>query len=488
MKKLLCVVLLYTFFACQQNNSTSPEIKKLDQLIIDIKQSLDVPGFAVGVIKDGKVFYKGAHGVQGKDSQEPLTTKSMFHMASVSKPFVATCIVQLAEKGKIVLDEKLTYYLPYFKMADDRYKDITIRQMLMHTSGIPDVEDYEWDKPQYDDEAAERFARSHESIELDFIPGEKFNYSNAAFDILVDVIAKVSKMSFEAYVKQNIFAPVGMVNSTFYHPDVPANVVAKPHILGDSLKMVVSEVYPFNRRHAGSSTLNSCIEDMLLWAEVNLNKGVINGKRIYSEESYNLLTQTQFKINDKASVGLSWFLRDQNGDKKIYHNGGDLGFTTYFAFIPEQKSALVFMTNIDGFWRGDASDILLKYTFYNDSLKWKNPISYKLRKYALNEGIVKVREVYLAAQNTPEEYLVETGFLDDLGYELLDRGYSTKALEVFQFMTELEPEHAGWVDSVADAYRAMDSIDTAIKWYEKALEMKPDQEFSRKKLNELLNK
>lgn len=144
------------------------------------------------------------------------------------------------------------------------------------------------------------------------------------------------------------------------------------------------------------------------------------------------------------------------------------------------------MSNMSGFWPSDVANTILKNTIYNDTLTWKTPISHELRKYVLSQGIQKVKEVYLQARKSPEEYSVEVGFLDDLGYELLDRNYYVRALEVFQFMTELEPEDAGWVDSVADAYRAMDSIDLAIKWYEKALKMKPDQKFSQKKLNELL--
>jgi len=466
MRYFLCVVMLSILFSCQQNstNNSLSEAQKLDQLVIEIKECFDTPGLAVGVIKDGKVFYTGAHGVQHLESNDPLTSKSIFHMASVSKPFVATCIVQLVEQGKMELDEKLTHYLPYFIMDDERYKDITIRHMLVHTSGIPNVRDYEWDKPQYDDEAAERYARQHATFKLDFTPGEKQSYSNAAFDILVDVIAKVSGMTFEDYVKQNIFQPVGMINSTFYHPEVSSNLATKGHVLGDSLYVVVSDVYPYNRRHAGSSTLNSNVEDMLRWAEVNLNKGVINGKR-------------------------SWFVSKFNGDTKISHSGGDTGFRSYFAFIPEKKSAIVLMANVNPFWSSDASNLILKNTIYNDTLTWETPISYKLREYILSEGIEKVKTIYQQeSQRSPREYLIENGLLDDLGYELLNRGHHTKALEVFEFNTELEPDHAGWVDSVADAYRAMDSIDLAIQWYKKALEMKPDQKFSRKKLDELLAK
>ncbi|MEM6379586.1 MAG: serine hydrolase domain-containing protein, partial [Bacteroidota bacterium] len=218
------ILSLSLFFACQnysaKTTATTPTVEA-EQMLLLQKEVYDVPGMAMGLIKDGEVIYTGAHGLQGVGTQAPLTTKSLFHMASVSKPFVATAIVQLVEKGKVDLDEKLTHYLPYFKMADEAYKDITIRQMLSHSSGIPDVDDYEWDKPQYDEGAAERFAKSVIDWDLDFVPGAEYSYSNTAFDILANVIAKTSGMTFEAYMEENIFKPVGMVNSTFYKPDVP---------------------------------------------------------------------------------------------------------------------------------------------------------------------------------------------------------------------------------------------------------------------------
>ncbi|MEO1418661.1 MAG: hypothetical protein AAFW00_25505, partial [Bacteroidota bacterium] len=99
------------------------------------------------------------------------------------------------------------------------------------------------------------------------------------------------------------------------------------------------------------------------------------------------------------------------------------------------------------------------------------------------------REVYFHEQaQSPQAYLFNGNFLDELGYWLLDRGFAEKALGIFLLNVELEPEDAGWVDSVADAYVAMDSTASAIKWYQKALEMDPEQDFSRDKLNKLMGK
>ncbi len=489
MKKLLYISCSLFFFSCQKepNKGIAPEALKIKEIVLKQKKGFNVPGIAVGMIKNGSIIYADAHGVKGVDKGDSLTTKSVFHMASVSKPFVATAVVQLMEAGKIDLEEKLTHYLPYFVMADERYKDITIKHMLTHTSGIPDVEDYEWDKPEYDDGAAERYSRSHRSVELDFAPGDQYRYSNAAFDILCDVISKVTGMTFENYMKQNIFEPVGMKNSTFFKPDVPKNLATKPHVLGDSLYMVVSNIYPYNRRHAGSSTLHSNIEDMLLWAEVNLNKGIISGKRIYKESSYELLTTSQTKINDTKSVGLSWFLNSINDHDIVFHQGGDTGYSTFFAFIPSKKSAIAMMVNADYFWSNYASGTILKNIIFNDSIKPKAPIHLKLKEHILKDGIAKTKAVYYAErQKSNQDYIFGGGYIDKLGYWLIDRKYPEEALALFKFNVELEPEDSGWPDSVADAYKEMDSIDLAIQWYKKALEMNPEQDFSRNKLNELL--
>ncbi len=489
MKKILSVTTFIIFFcSCkkEEKQTLSPEVLEIKNAILKQKELFDAPGIAFGMIKNDTIIYADAHGVRSRDTKEPLTTSSLFHMASVSKPFVATAIVQLMEQGKIDLDEKLTYYLPYFTMADERYKDITIKHMLTHTSGIPDIDNYEWDKPQYDDGAAERYVRSQKVVKLDFAPGDRYSYSNPAFDILCDVISKTSGITFEEYMKKNIFEPIGMKNSTFFKPEVPESLATQPHVLGDSLQIVVSKIYPYNRRHAGSSTLHSNVEDMLLWARVYLNKGSINGKQIYSKESYKLLTSVH-SPEDQRKVCLSWFLGKINNSEIYNHSGGDEGYATFFGFMPEYKSAVVMMTNTDKFRATSNAASILKNSIFNDTIRPKAPIHYKLKDHILKSGIEKVREIYYAEkQKTPQNYTFKGGNIDNLGYWLIDRGHLKKALDVFMFNIKLEPKHAGWVDSVGDVYKEMDSIDLAIKWYKKALEMNPDQEFSQKKLNELL--
>ncbi|MEM9829980.1 MAG: serine hydrolase [Bacteroidota bacterium] len=490
MKALLFLFLLTIpfFWSCEATEDKSKAIEMtFDSLLHVQKESWDLPGVALGIIKNGEVAYTKALGVQGIDTNDPLTIKSVFHMASVSKPFVATAIMQLVENGKIELDGKLIDYVPDFKMADEHYKTITIRQILNHSSGIPDVEDYEWHKPQYDDGAAEKYARSFIDTYLDFTPGTQYSYSNAAFDLLANVISRASGMTFEEYMKKNIFEPAGMENSTFFKPEVPEELATKPHVLGDSLQIAVSKVYPYNRRHAPSSTLHSNVEDMLKWAQVNLNKGEINGNRIYSEPSYDMLTQSQLKAERSDSVCLSWFVRDVGPYRVLNHSGGDDGYLSFFAFIPENGTALVMMANNDFYWSGNASRILLQQLLLNRVEKeWQVPISHILKDYILSEGIEKCQEVYFEEkESNPNKYVFESWCLDDFGYELIDRGFNKHALDIFQFNVSLEPDNASWFESVGEAYLALGETERAIEWYQKAVEINPDQEYSRAKLLEL---
>jgi CubicO group peptidase (beta-lactamase class C family) len=151
-----------------------------------------LPGLAIGVVKSGRLIYAQGFGVNKIGGTSPIRSRSIFHMASVTKTFVGTAVMQLVESGKIDLEAPLIRYLPYFRLADERYRAITIRQMLSHSSGIPDVNDYHWDKPEFDDGALERYVRSLAAKKLTFPPGAKFGYSNPAYETLGDVIAKVS--------------------------------------------------------------------------------------------------------------------------------------------------------------------------------------------------------------------------------------------------------------------------------------------------------
>ena len=322
--------------------------KKLDDnlspFIQNVIRSHELPGLAIGVVADNEIVYARGWGVKRIETRDPVSMTTVFHMASISKPFVATAIAQLLEQGRVRLDAPVVTYLPYFKLDDDRYRDITVQQMLSHVSGMPDVTDYEWGTPQYDEGALERYVRSLSSKKLISEPGEKFAYSNMAFECLGDVIAKVSGMSFDDYVKRHILDPAGMAESSFLKPEhLPGNWAA-PHVR--VLTSLAWAGYPYNRMHGPSSTLHSSALEMCYWAIVNLNRGQFRGSRILSPSSYDLLWQPRAQAGEGRQVGLSWFLGEYRGEKTVEHGGGDIGFNTYFVMLPDKRAAVAVLCNL----------------------------------------------------------------------------------------------------------------------------------------------
>ncbi len=313
-------------------------------LIQNVIRSHELPGLAVGIVADNEVVYARGFGVKSVETREPISMTTLFHMASISKPFVATAIMQLVEQVQVQLDAPVITYLPYFKLDDDRYRNITVQQMLSHVSGMPDVTDYEWGKPQYDAGALERYVRGLSSKKLISEPGEKFAYSNMAFECLGDVIAKVSGMSFDDYVKRHILGPAGMAESSFLKPDYLPENWAVPHVR--VLTSLAWEGYPYNRMHGPSSTLHSSALEMCHWAITNLKRGTFGDRQILNSLSYNVLWKLWAKIREGRHVGLSWFLEEYRGEKMVEHGGGDVGFNTYLAMLPDKRAAVVVLCNL----------------------------------------------------------------------------------------------------------------------------------------------
>ncbi len=326
--------------------------KKLDEEVERLFRESDSPGLAVGVVKDQELVYAKGFGVTNLETGGEVTPRTLFHMASITKPFVATSIVQLLEQEKLSLDDPIVEHLPYFEMKDERYATLTIRQFLTHSSGMPDVEDYHWDEPEYDEGALERYVRSLTDRELLFEPGERFSYSNLAFEVLGDLIAKVSGQSFADYVKEHILLPLGMNDSSILIRDVDPALLANGHVQGDNGEVLVSEHYAYNRRHGPSSTLHSNVVDMSRWAIANMNRGELEGTRILDASSYELLWEPTVIVGirhrRRVRLGLSWFLSGFNEQPTVYHGGGDIGYRTNFLMAPDAGVAVIVLSNYWG--------------------------------------------------------------------------------------------------------------------------------------------
>lgn len=323
-------------------------LQQLENDIHDLVAARRIAGLAIGMIQGGAIAYVNTFGVQNIETGVPLTKHSLFTTCSVAKTIVGTAIMQLIEQGKMQLDAPVVRYLPYFKLDDLRYNQITIQQMLTHVSGMRSeayAAEFAWDNPEYDDGALERFVRNLAGHKLEAAPGERFAYCNFAFNVLADVIAKVSGLLFEEYVREQIFMPLQMEMSTMLYREVDPLFRSEPH-LGEGVT-TLHPTYPYNRPHAACSSLISNINEMCRWAQVHLNQGELEGTRILRPESYQIMWHPYVQSSETEHRGLGWVHFNHKGTPAIGHDGWDTGFGATYWLFPAQRAATIVLSNKD---------------------------------------------------------------------------------------------------------------------------------------------
>ena len=325
-------------------------MNNLDRYLEDAYFYQDLPGLAVSV-KRGELICRRAFGYSDFPAKKPLGLGDVFHCASVAKLFTSTAAMQLAESGMLDINDRIADIICGFKINDERADDITVRDLLQHTSGIGMVYDLRWDRPETSETALKEYALSDEIRKRALLsaPSEnRFCYSDAGYDILGAVISETAGVSFEQYIDENIFAPAEMGNSsflTFARSD--RDMLVKPHTKDVSKHIVCEKHYPYNRIHAPSSTLTSNIYDLEKFAQLHIEGSLGRAKKpLLSQETCRHIWQPKVKtLNKNEYMGTGWFIYDRNGHTYYGHNGGDNGFSSAFWICPEEDFYLIALTN-----------------------------------------------------------------------------------------------------------------------------------------------
>ena len=322
----------------------------LDMVLEEIKTRWGVPGLGVGIVEGGEIVHTMGFGVQSLATGIPITPDSIFCVASIAKCFVASAIMQLVEQGKLNLDVPIIEYLPEFKLDGQHFRFITLRQILSHTSGMPDMDETEYDvlvaHPEYDEEAPARYVHTLSTRKMIALPGERFAYSNIAYNVLGYLITRVTGLNFEDYMRANILNPSGMPESTFAFPHVPPGRLAVPHIR--TPEMVVNPIFPYHRADAPASFLYTTVIEMCHWAQISLNRGIYQGQRILSPGSYDVMWKSIAQRGYppfREEMGLGWALGHIEGIRTVAHGGGGFGWSCHLILLPVKNSAAVILCN-----------------------------------------------------------------------------------------------------------------------------------------------
>ncbi len=296
------------------------------------------PGVAVMLIHNGEVQLQMNYGLEHVERKTPITADTAFRLASVSKQFTAMAVLILQEEGALNLDDAVSMYVP--QLAP--YKDVTIRHLLLHTGGIPayyNVIDTSLGMPTNTD-AADLLG---EMANPRFPAGERYEYSNAGYDMLGPVVEAASGISYAQFMRERIFDELGM-NSSFVidHPlpDIPHRAYGYDP---DSNEFWLHDSNPLDAI-IGSGGIYSTLNDLYKWDQTLYREGLV------SRESLEQM-HTSGKSSDGRSLnyGLGWDIDRLSNRRRLYHTGSWVGFRVYIGRLPESNFTLVLLSNRSDF-------------------------------------------------------------------------------------------------------------------------------------------
>lgn len=501
---------------CPILNSGVQAQANLSAAVSHLLESTD-PAFFNGALlvsKDRKILAHTTSGYADFESKVPLRSAAVFQLASASKPFTSVAILQLRDRGRLALDAPVSLYLSGFP-----YPKITVRHLLTHTSGLPDLELFEpivARDPQHivnGDDLVPALIAWEKPVR--FYPGDDFRYSNINYQLLAQIVSKVTGQSFANYVRDNIFRSAGM-RSSFVLGARAIGATSKPvtnHVYAVMYRTLPEDVRKLNYPDArmmrpyryegynlgstvGDQNLFSTLGDLKLFDQA-LRSGKLlslksqeeayrpvrlnNGKEYAEPGVYDLYAST-------CSYGMGWEVcRHPTRGRVVGHAGYNRGIAT---ILYRELDSGLFAAMFDN---SDASDFPKKFaTVINLAhgepgldLDRKRSAARAYGEALVRDGPTEAHILLNRLRSNPANWLLTKAGINRLGYDLLHNGQTALALEAFRTNVILNPEDANAYDSLAEALAVAGLKADAIASYKRSLELKPDNEKGRAALKEL---
>ncbi len=349
---LLFVMLIGLSANAEKLNKT---LKKLDAYYEQARIDWNTPGMAIAIVKDDSLIYVKGFGVKDVETGEPVNENTLFAIASNTKAYTATALMQLQEAGKLNINDKVTKYLPWFETYDPFVtSQMTIKDLLCHRSGL---KTFSGDLVWYGtDHSAREVVERSRHLEPTYGFRESFGYSNIHYIAAGLVVEAVSGMSFSDYIQKHILDPLGMNRTVLSVEDLESKGnYASCHNEVDG-KAIKIPYLNWDNAVAAGGLLSSAV-DASKWIKVNLNNGVYKGDTLFTERSQHLMwqahtsnyvspySQKTYPSTHFKGYGLGWGLLDYHGKKIVRHSGGYDGMLSITVLVPEENLGFCIFVN-----------------------------------------------------------------------------------------------------------------------------------------------
>jgi CubicO group peptidase (beta-lactamase class C family) len=413
MKKLYLFffsIIIVTSLAQAQNANRSKFIPdSLDAYINRALTNWRIPGAAVCIVKDGKVVMMKGYGIKELGLNNKVDENTLFMIGSNTKAFTATALAMLQADHKLSLDDKVTKYLPEFKLNDSYAgQEAAIRDLLCHRIGF---KTFQGDFTFYNtDLTRAQVIEKMSHVKAAYSFRTKWGYTNAAFLTAGQIIPKVTGKPWEIFLKENIFAPLGMSNTLALTADMPKSLNRTvPHTLVNGQLNAIPYAQLDGLAPAGA--ISSSVNDMSKWALALLNDGKVGARQVIPLAAIQATRQLQDIVGGVTHLngetgyelyGLGWFLEAYYNRQIVMHTGGVSGYVSSVTLVPKEHLGIIILTNTDEneFYEAlkwDIVDAYLKLPFSNYSDKYL--ARFKAQQEATDQQDQKLRDT--AALNRP---------------------------------------------------------------------------------------
>jgi CubicO group peptidase (beta-lactamase class C family) len=315
---------------------------RVDAYVNERMAAWSIPGLSLAIVEDGQVTLTRGYGLADRDQNRPMTPRTPVAVGSATKPITATAIMQLVEAGKVELDAPVTRYLPWFNLDDPRSAQITVRQLLSHTSGIPASASLTGGQ---DADALERRVHALEWEKLRGAPGERWEYANDGYNTLGLIVQTVSGLPYEQYVAEKILVPLKMTRSTFDPARAAELGLAQGYVRRKG--ELRAEKTRLTRGYNPSGMLLTSAEDAGRYLAALANGGTLDGARIVGQASLDRMWAPAARVGDTLEYGLGWFISQQEGLRAVVHPGEVLTMGSMFVLVPERRLGVAVLANRD---------------------------------------------------------------------------------------------------------------------------------------------
>ncbi|MGZ3873337.1 MAG: serine hydrolase [Mucilaginibacter sp.] len=447
------------------------------------------------VAQEGKIIYQQSFGLADFEQKKPHYPSTSFQLASLSKVFTAIAVLQQYERGKLKLDDAYSKYFPLFP-----YKDITIRGLLSHSSGLSDQDlegafaDFKRKNHREPNNQDLLQVIAAANVKMTLPPGQKWWYCNLGYELLANLVEKVSGISFEQYLEKNILQPAGMKDTYLKLPATPARTATANNYDYTSRYAPEKVKVNYTEEAFGHSNLYSTTGDLFKLDQALYGNRLLKPATLaiaftpdkWKDGSDNLVWANIGGMG-QALDGLGWFIfKDQSMGKTVWHAGGMQGAVTIMLRNIGRKQTVILLDNAgsEGLYKTALNT--LKLLNGQPLLPVKKNLSKIYGRTMMKDGIDHAMALLLQLKADTASYNLSEDDMNNLGYAMLSGKELAQALETLKVNCLLYPESDNVYNSYGEALAKAGRKEDAIAMYRRSLAINPKNEDSQQALQALL--